>query len=87
MAPVKGPFFSIVPMTVTLLDDHRALSAILVPTTVKAAVMSVVAILSSRPTELTARPVIAISMHTPVAANTNYVEARDPFGTRVRFTQ
>jgi catechol 2,3-dioxygenase len=23
----------------------------------------------------------------PVAANTNYVEARDPFGTRVRFTQ
>ena len=23
----------------------------------------------------------------PVIANTNYVEARDPFGTRVRFTQ
>jgi hypothetical protein len=58
-------------MTVTLLDDYRALSAILVPTTVQAAVVLVGAILSSRPTELTVCPVIAVSMRTPVAANTN----------------
>jgi biotin transporter BioY len=59
-------------MTVTLLDDNGALPTIFVPTTVQTAVMSVVAVLGSRPAKLTACPVIAaISVHAPVAANTN----------------
>jgi biotin transporter BioY len=59
-------------MTVTLLDDNGALPTIFVPTTVQTAVMSVVAVLGSRSTKLTAGPVVAaISVHAPVAANTN----------------
>jgi hypothetical protein len=59
-------------MTVTLLDDHGALPAIFVPTTVQPAVMSVVAVLCSRATKLTACLVVAaISVHAPIAANPN----------------
>jgi hypothetical protein len=59
-------------MTVTLLNNHGAFPAILVPTAVQTAIMSVVAVLGSRPTKLTASPVVAaISVHAPIAANTN----------------
>ena len=46
-------------MTVTLLDDRSALPTIFVPTTVQPAVMSVVAVLGSRPTKLAAGSVVA----------------------------
>jgi hypothetical protein len=72
MAPVQGPFSLVVPMTVTLLNDHGALPAILVPTSVHPAVMSVVAVLGSRTTKLMACPIIAaISVYAPIAPNTN----------------
>jgi len=59
-------------MTVTLFDDHGALPMIFVPTTVQPAVMSVVAVLGSRPTKLTAGPVVAaITVNAPIAANPN----------------
>jgi hypothetical protein len=57
-------------MTVTPLDDHGALPAIFVPTTVQTAIMPIVSVLGSRSTKLTACPVVAVmSVHAPVAAN------------------
>jgi hypothetical protein len=74
MARVGGHFldFSVVPMTVTLLNDHGAFPAIFVPAAMQTAVMSIVAVLGSRPAKLTACPMIpTISVHAPVAAYTN----------------
>jgi hypothetical protein len=57
-------------MTVTLLNNHGALPTIFVPTTVQTAIMPIVAIFGSRPTKLTAGPiVVAISVHATIAAN------------------
>jgi hypothetical protein len=59
-------------MAMTLLDDHGSLPAIFVPTTVQTAIMSIVAVLRSSTTKLTARTILsAISVQVPIAANTN----------------
>jgi hypothetical protein len=70
--PGQGAISLVIPMAMTLLDDHGSLPAIFVPTTVQTAIMSIVAVLRSSTTKLTARTILAaISVHVPIAANTN----------------
>jgi hypothetical protein len=59
-------------VAVTLLDNYGSLSAIFVPTTVQATIMSIVSVLGSRSTKFAACAILAaISVHAAVAANTN----------------
>src|SRR3954462_5890224 len=79
-APVKGPSPSlIVPVSVLLFDDHGALTAILIPAAMQAAIVAV--ILRTGAAEVTTIAVVAV--HVPVTADAHVkrLGARDRRGT------